>query len=189
MKLLIALSSILFVSLHASVTLPSSFSTDFQQTITKDNGKTINYKGSVYFKDLVEEIADDSGIEQSYTRSLFKWNYTYPSKKEVCTDGIQLIVVDHDLEQVANYLVDESIDLKAILSVAKKISSNDYKATYKDVEYLITLDSNSQLSKIVYVDNLENNVKILFSNMNYNQTLESKLLECIAPKEYDVIKG
>ena len=189
MKLLIVLSSILFVSLNASISLPSSFSTDFQQTITNDKGKVINYTGHIYFKNMVEAIADDSGIEHSYARSIFKWNYTSPSKKEVCTDGIQLVIVDHDLEQVASYLVDESIDLKSILSVAQKISSTNYKATYKDVEYLITLDSNSRLSKIIYVDNLENNVKILFSDMNYNKILESRLLECNAPQEYDIIKG
>ena len=189
MKLLISLLSILFISLNATVTLPSSFSTNFKQIITNDQGKVIDYRGKIYFQDLVEAIADDSGREQSYTRSLFKWNYTYPSKKEVCSDGIQLIVVDHDLEQVANYLVDENIDLKAILSVAKKITTTDYKATYKEVEYLITLDSKGQLFKILYVDNLENSVKILFSDMKYNQPLESKILECTAPKEYDVIKG
>jgi outer membrane lipoprotein carrier protein len=188
MKLLLLLST-LFASLSASITLPSNFTTDFQQTITNDHAQVINYKGKVYFQDLVEAIADDSGIEQSYTRSLFKWNYTAPSKKEVCTDGIQLTVVDHDLEQVANYLVDEGIDLKAILSVAKKISANDFQASYKDLEYLITLDSKKQLSKIVYVDNLDNRVKILFSNMKYNGTVDTNLLECTAPKEYDIIKG
>ena len=188
MKLLLLLL-IFIVSLSASITLPSNFTTNFQQTITNDHGKVINYKGKVYFKDLVETIADDSGIEQSYTRSLFKWNYTAPSKKEVCTDGIQLTVVDHDLEQVADYLVDEGIDLKAILSVSKKISATDYQASYKDIEYLITLDSENQLSKIVYVDNLDNRVKILFSNMKYNGTVDTNLLECTAPKEYDRIKG
>jgi len=188
MKLLLLLLT-LFVSLSASITLPSNFTTNFQQTITNEHGKVINYEGKVYFEDVVETVADDSGIEQSYTRSLFKWNYISPSQKEVCTDGIQLTVIDHDLEQIADYLVDEGIDLKSILSVAKKISEIDYQASYKDVEYLITLDSKSQLSKIVYVDNLDNHVKILFSNMKYNAIIDRNLLECTAPKEYDHIKG
>jgi len=188
MKLLLLLST-LSLSLSASITLPSNFTSNFQQTITNEHSKVINYKGKVYFKELVETIADDSGREQGYTRSLFKWNYTAPSKKEVCTDGIQLTVVDHDLEQVANYLVDEGINLKEILSLAKKISANDYQASYKDIEYLITLDSKNQLSKIVYVDNLDNNVKILFSDIEYNGILDKNLLECIAPTEYDIIKG
>ena len=188
MKLLIALST-LFLSLNATITLPSNFKTTFEQTITNDKGKVIEYNGLVSFKELTESISDDSGREQSYTRSLFKWDYTSPTKKEVCTDGIQLTVVDHDLEQVSNYLVDEGIDLKSVLSVAKKISIRDYKASYKDIEYLITLDSKNQLSKIVYVDNLDNSVKILFSNMQYNTTLNTTFLECNAPKEYDIIKG
>jgi len=189
MKLLITLSLILVVSVNATITLPSAFSTDFKQTISNDSGKAIYYQGHLFFKDLLETIADDRGIEQSYTRSIFKWNYLSPSKKEVCSDGIQLVVVDHDLEQVSNYIVDESIDLKKILSLAKKITQNDYKATYKEVEYLISLNSEGHLVKIIYVDNLENSVKIEFTDMSYSEKLDNKLLECNAPKEYDVIKG
>ncbi len=188
MKILMILS-ISFWVLSADITLPSNFTTEFEQTITNENGKVINYKGNVYFKGIVETTADDAGIEHSYTRSLFKWNYEEPSKKEVCTDGVQLTVIDHDLEQVANYLVDEAIDLKSILSRANEITSTDYQASYKDVEYLITLDDKKQLSKIVYVDNLDNHVKIVFSNMNYNGVLQSNRLECVAPKEYDRVKG
>lgn len=188
MKILMILL-ISFKLLLAEIVLPSNFITNFHQTITNDNGKVINYKGKVYFEEIVETISDDSGIEHNYKRSLFKWNYREPSQKEVCTDGIKLTVIDHDLEQVANYLVDETIDLKSILSRAKKITLNDYQASYKDVEYLITLDSKNQLSKIIYVDNLDNHVKILFSNMSYNEIFDSNLLVCKAPKEYDRIKG
>ena len=188
MKLLITLSALL-LSLNANIMLPSSFKTNFEQSITNDKGKIINYKGLVFFQDSTESIADDLGIEQSYTRTLFKWNYTSPTKKEVCTDGIQLTVVDHDLEQVSNYLVDEGINLKAVLSVAKKISTKDYKALYKDTEYLITLDKNNQLHKIIYTDNLDNSVKIIFSNIQYNSKLKRTLLECNTPKDYDIIKG
>ncbi len=188
MKILIILS-ISFLVLSAEITLPSNFTTNFQQTITNDNGKVIKYKGAVYFEDIVETTSDDSGVEHSYKRSLFKWNYREPSKKEVCTDGVQLTVVDHDLEQVANYLVDEAIDLKSILSRANKLTLSDYQASYKNIEYLITLDDKNQISKIVYVDNLDNHVKIIFSNMRYNEVFNSNFLVCNAPKGYDRIKG
>ena len=58
-----------------------------------------------------------------------------------------------------------------------------------DEEYLITLDGKSQLQKVVYVDNLDNKVKIVFSNMRYNGEIDSKRLECTAPQEYDILKG
>ena len=189
MKLLLTLS-LLAVTLNASITLPDNFRTSFVQTITNDNGKVIKYDGDVVFKNMKENISNMDGTVQSFTRSLFKWDYTSPTKKEVCTDGVQLIVVDHDLEQVSNYMVDEGINLEAILNVAQKITNNTYKASYKDTEYIITLDNTQQLNKIVYVDGLDNGVKIIFNNMIYNESsFDIKLLECDAPKEYDIIEG
>jgi len=189
MKLLLTLSA-LAMALHAEITLPNNFSAEFEQNITNDQGKVIKYEGDVLFKKMTESFLNNSGTTQSYSRSLFKWNYSSPTQKEVCTDGRQLIVIDHDLEQVSNYMVDEGIDLEAILKVAQKITNVDYKATYKETEYIITLDNKQQLSKIVYVDNLDNGVKIVFNNMNYNNTsFDVKKLECQSPQEYDIIQG
>lgn len=174
MKLLISLVT-LSTLLSADISLPQNFKTDFHQTITNEKGKVIKYDGSVLFK--------------KFNRSLFKWSYTSPTQKEVCTDGTQLIVVDHDLEQVSTYMINDGINLEEILKIANKISNNTYQATYKEVEYLISLDEKEQLEQIVYVDNLDNAVKILFNNMNYNNTLEENALDCNAPQDYDVIKG
>ena len=189
MKLILTLI-LLAMTLHAEITLPNNFETEFQQSITNDKGKVIKYNGNVLFKNMKESFFDNSGAAQNYSKSLFKWNYSFPTKKEVCTDGVQLVVVDHDLEQVSNYIVDEGINLEAILKVAQKITNVDYKATYKDTEYIITLDNKQQLKKIVYVDNLDNGVKIIFNNMNYNSaSFDVKKLECQAPKGYDIIEG
>ena len=175
MKLLLTLSALTMI-LQADISLPNNFETDFQQSITNDKGKVIKYTGSVFFKN-------------SNTRSLFKWSYASPTQKEVCTDGTQLIVVDHDLEQVSTYLIDDGVNLEAILKVANKISEKTYTASYKEVEYLIYLDERKQLQQIVYVDNLDNAVKIIFNNMNYNTSVTQNVLECDAPDTYDEIRG
>lgn len=189
MKLLITLA-ILVVSLNARITLPNNFTTNFKQTITTDQGKVIKYKGSVLFKNITESIANAQGDIETYSQNIFKWNYNTPTQKEVCTNGIRLTVIDHDLEQISHYYVDEGINLEAILKVARKISTKDYQATYKDMEYIITLDKNGQLSKIVYVDNLDNGVKIIFNNMHYNNaSFNASDLTCQPPKSYDIIKG
>jgi len=189
MKLLLTFLA-LAMTLNAEITLPNNFETDFQQSITNENGKVIEYQGNVIFNNIKENFLDNNGREQTYSRSLFKWNYSSPTKKEVCTNGVELIVIDHDLEQVSNYMVDEGIDLEGILKVAQKITNVDYKATYKETEYIITLNNSEQLSKIVYVDNLDNGVKIIFNNMNYNSgSFDMKKLECQAPKGYDIIEG
>ena len=178
------------MTLHAGITLPNNFKTAFHQSITNDQSKVIKYEGKVLFMNMTESLFDNTGTEKNYSRALFKWDYSSPTAKEVCTDGLQVIVVDHDLEQVSNYVVNEGINLEAILKVAQKISNIDYKATYKETEYIITLDNSEQLSKIVYVDNMGNGVKIVFDNMNYNSSsVDVTQLECKAPNDYDIIKG
>ncbi len=188
MKLLISFLT-LSMLLFADIRLPQDFKTDFHQTITNDKGKVIKYDGNVFFKNSEQLFTNMMGEENTYTRSLFKWSYTSPTQKEVCTDGTQLIVVDHDLEQVSTYLINDGINLEEILKIANMISAKEYQATYKEIEYLISLDEKEQLKQIVYVDNLDNNVKIIFNNMNYNTTVSENALECNAPQEYDVIKG
>jgi outer membrane lipoprotein carrier protein len=178
------------MSLNAEIELPNNFRADFNQTITNDKGKVIEYQGDVNFKLERQTLTDGTGYEQNISTKLFKWNYSHPTQKEVCTDGVELTVIDHDLEQVSKYLIDDGIDLEQILKVAIKLSNKDYKATYKEIEYIITLDNAGKLERIVYVDNLDNGVKIIFSNMRYNSnTFNDTSLECKEPTDYDVIEG
>jgi len=179
----------LSTTLWAEINFPLNFTSNFHQSITNDKGKVINYTGTVTFKNLEQVLAHPSGQSKAYTRSLFKWSYQSPTLKEVCTDGIQLIVIDHDLEQVSHYTIDDGVNLKEIAKVAQKVSANNYKAVYKEIEYLITLNNEEALEQIVYVDNLDNKVKILFQNMQYNTTVEEKALVCTPPQEYDLIEG
>lgn len=181
----LALSSLLL----AEISIPLNFKSNFQQSITNDQGKVIQYQGEVVFKNLEQVLADPFGETQAYTRSLFKWSYQSPTLKEVCTDGTQLIVIDHDLEQVSYYMIDDGVNLKEILKVAQKISTTDYKAVYKEIEYLITLNEKQELQEIVYVDNLDNKVKIMFNTMQYNTKIDESNLECSPPQAYDRIEG
>ena len=182
--------ALLSISLNASINLPTSFNTNFEQTITNDKGKTIEYKGSVYFQNVKESIADDRGLEQSYTRSLFKWNYSMPTKKEVCTDGSELLVVDHDLEQVSAYYISKGIDIAKVLTKAKLHSKNIYVAQYDGKQYTIQLDDTQKLHSIAYYDELDNKVQIVFKEIHYGKgKLPSKEMQCDYPTEYDVIRG
>ena len=180
---------VLSLALNADILLPETFTTNFEQTITNEKEKVIKYEGKVLFKNIKEVLSTPEGGDETYARSLFKWSYTAPTQKEVCTDGVQLTVVDHDLEQVSHYLINDGIDLEQVLKLATPLSKTDYKATYKDIEYLITMDEKKHLQKIVYVDNLDNKVKIIFKNMDYNSSIKEQELECNAPAEYDIIEG
>ena len=125
---------------QSAVSLPSSFKASFKQTITNDQKKQIIYNGKVLF----------SAPDQ------FKWSYHTPNKKEVCTDGARLEVVDHDLEQVSTYMMDKGLDLPAILKSAKLHRPSVYIARYGGKNYTIQVNKREELSRIAFKDELDN---------------------------------
>lgn len=170
---LISLLLLLSCMVFATIELPENFQADFVQKITNTKDKVIVYKGKVSFSNEI----------------LFKWSYTEPTKKEVCTDGSELLVVDHDLEQVSNYLIAKGMDIAKILDNAKLHSNNIYVAQYENKNYTIQVHK-KMLHSIAYFDDLENKVQIVFKHMKYGKgDLPEKSMKCDYPKVYDMIKG
>jgi outer membrane lipoprotein carrier protein len=154
--------------------LPENFKADFVQKVTNSNKKSIEYSGKVYFSD----------------ESLLKWEYLEPTKKEVCTDGVELVVVDHDLEQVSYYFIDQKFNFTAIVKKAELYKDNIYVAEYQEKKYTIQLDRQQRLHSIAYYDDLENMVQIVFKHIVYGKgKLPVKQITCRVPKTYDVIRG
>jgi len=164
------LSTLLF----SDIKLPDNFSADFTQMITNTKKKVINYSGKVRFSES----------------ELFKWSYLEPTKKEVCTNGLELIVVDHDLEQVSSYYIAKGLNIAKVLTKAKLHSKNIYVAAFDGKQYTIQLDDAQKLHSIAYFDELDNKVQIVFKNMHYGKgKLPTKEMKCNYPIEYDVIRG
>lgn len=170
LSLLLLASSVL----SANIKLPENFQADFIQKITNTKQKVITYSGEVRFSN----------------GSLFKWSYKEPTKKEVCTDGQELLVVDHDLEQVSAYLVSNGIDIAKILQKAKPYRENVYVAEYDGKQYTIQVDTQQKLHSIAYYDDLDNKVQIIFRHMKYGKgNLPSQSMKCNYPNSYDRIEG
>ncbi|BAF72435.1 LolA-like outer membrane lipoprotein chaperone [Sulfurovum sp. NBC37-1] len=171
----ILVSMTIGISLYANgITLPDYFKANFTQMITNTKKKTITYSGKVFFS----------------TPSLMKWDYTRPTKKEVCTDGKELRVVDHDLEQVSTYLISKGFNLNEIVKQAKEHKSNIYVAHYGGKSYTIQTDGKKRLQSIAYYDDLDNKVQIVFKKIKYGKgALSRQSMTCTAPKEYDEIRG
>jgi len=173
MKLL-ALLSMTFSLLLADIELPDNFQADFTQKITNTKQKVITYKGKVRFTN----------------DRLFKWSYKEPTKKEVCTDGFELLVVDHDLEQVSAFMITKGIDIAKILKKATPYTENIYVAEYENKKYTIQVDKRQRLHSIAYYDDLDNKVQIVFKKMKYGKgDLPVKSMKCNYPKDYDMIQG
>jgi len=171
--LLLILTLSLYV--HAApLTLPENFQAYFTQKISNTKKKTINYSGKVRFSN----------------KSLLKWEYTKPTKKEVCTNNRELTVVDHDLEQVSKYLINQGFNFSKIVKQAKLYKKNIYVAQYENKSYTIQVDKKLKLHSIAYFDDLDNKVQIVFKKMKYGKGLLSrKSMTCTVPKNYDMIRG
>ena len=161
-------ASLLFA--QDGISLPQSFHAAFRQIVTNDQKKQIVYQGKIDFS----------------SPNHFKWRYTSPSKKEVCSDGKKLLVVDYDLEQVTGYRMEKGLDLSAILKNAKPHRKSVYIAKFGGRNYTIQVNSRQELSRIAYRDNLENNVLIVFSKMRYGKKkIPDSTMKCSYPDSYD----
>ncbi|HHO42799.1 MAG TPA: hypothetical protein ENN12_05555 [Epsilonproteobacteria bacterium] len=154
------------------ISLPDGFSANFSQEITTPEKNKITYSGEVRF----------------LSPGILKWSYKTPTSKEVCTDGVELMVVDHDLEQVSFFLIDKGLNLPEVIANAKLVRPSVYIAKYEKKEYTLQVDPKGRLSRIAYFDDLENTVLIIFSNVKEGKPT-SKSLECTYPTRYDIIEG
>ena len=167
--------AVLFTVLQAGgISLPEHFEAAFSQTVTNPKNKVIRYSGEVRF---------------SNGRHL-KWLYLKPTRKEVCTDGKEVLVVDHDLEQVSAYRIEKGFDLAHIVQQAVPYKPSIYVTTYNGRQYTIAVDKKGRLQSVAYYDDLDNKVQILFSRMHYGKAyLPKKQMQCNYPANYDVIRG
>jgi len=157
-----------------TLSLPEHFKADFTQKITNTKNKVITYKGKVYFSNKLQS----------------KWDYTVPTKKQVCIDGRELTVVDHDLEQVSQYAINKGFNFSKILKKAKHHKKNIYVAHYENKSYTIQVDAKQRLQSIAYFDELDNKVQIIFKKVKYGKgNLSKKTMTCKIPKAYDMIRG
>lgn len=172
MRIILYISIFLTSILNAEISLPNSFKAKFKQTVTNQKKKKIEYFGNILF---------------SKPNNL-KWIYLIPTQKDVCTDNTDLIVVDHDLEQVSRYILDNKFNLPAVINGASKHKNNIYITKYNDKDYTIEVDNKNRLKKVLYYDDLENIVTIEFLNIKYsNKNIKSQSLECKIPKFYDLL--
>jgi len=174
MKKMLFLAVFLSVWLTGGITLPEHFKATFSQIVTNPQKRVIHYSGEVLF---------------SHEGHL-KWSYRKPTRKEVCTDGKEVLVVDHDLEQVSAYRIEKGFDLVHIMQRAEPYKPGIYVTTYNGRQYTIALDKTGKLQSVAYYDDLDNKVQILFSKMHYGKVyLPKGQMQCNYPADYDVIRG
>ncbi len=172
MRKLLAILALSIYTFAQGISVPTAFQANFTQIVKNPKGKTIKYRGVIYFNSPSET----------------KWIYKSPTKKEVCSSGNRLVVIDHDLEQVSYYNIDKGLNLSKVLRNARLHKNRTYITKYKDKYYTIVLTPSAKIEQIAYKDNLDNQVNIIFTNTKYfDKLLSATKFICARPKGYDAV--
>lgn len=148
----------------------NTFSAHFVQTVEDEKKSVIKYSGDIKAK----------------RPNMAMWNYVSPVKKEIYIKDQDLVIIEPEIEQVILKKVGNTIAFFEMLKNAKKIDNDTYKAKYEKLNITIHL-KNNKIDSITYLDELENHVKIQFTNQLENQKIEDQVFKAKIPADYDVV--
>lgn len=155
----------------ASFNNVKSFRADFSQSVTDDKNSTLSYHGHI------EAQEPQSAV----------WNYLSPIKKDVYIDRFRVTVVEPEIEQVIVRTIESNFDFFKMIQSAKRITEDKYEGIYRERKFFITT-KNNLIQSILYKDDFENSVKIIFTNQEQNVRIDEDVFIAKYPLEFDVIR-
>ncbi len=171
-KKLLSIPLFLAISLQANIYNLSSLESNFRQSITNDQNAKIVYYGKMY-------------ATRENNQAL--WEYTSPINKNIYYKGGKLIIVEPELEQVIYAKIDKIPNILTILDNAVQIGENRLQTSFNNINYNITMNEN-KIDKIEYQDEMENRVRITFTQETVNHEIDSKIFSFVIPEDYDILE-
>ena len=144
---LLLCSSIGFASLNSI----NSFKADFTQSVTDDRNATLHYSGNLAAQKPQNAV----------------WHYLLPIQKDVYINKYSVTIIEPEIEQVIFRRIETKFDFFNMIQNAKKINSNTYEAQYQNKNFIIKMQNNF-IEEILYSDDFENKVSIVFTNQKQN---------------------
>ena len=166
----IILASLLAANLFGFADNLNTFSAHFTQTVVDDKNTTIKYNGEI----------------QAKRPNMAMWHYTTPIKKEIYINGDDLVILEPEIQQAIVKKVGNTIAFFEMLKHAKKIDDEHYKAKYESLDLHIHVKGDTVLD-IIYLDELENKVTIIFSNQVNNESISDKTFKADIPTDFDIV--
>lgn len=144
---------------------------NFNQSITYDSGKIVRYSGIIH-------------IKKPY---YIKWEYQHPIERNIYIMKNNIVLDEPELEQVSYIKINKNLELFKIFRQTKKVSKNTYIASLQGKKYKIIYE-NKLINKIIFKDELENNVNIIFSKHRKNISYKNSFFIFSPPSHYDVLR-
>lgn len=159
---------------YAKIAVIESFEANFTQTLTAPDTSaknTVEYKGKIFAK----------------SPNMALWEYTAPIAKSIYIKGQDVIIYEPLLEQATVSSIQESIDLFYLIKNAKEIKSNTYRSSILGQEYDLRVNSDGILQEISFVDNLGNQISIVFSDIKVNEPIDRLKFEFVPKSSVDLL--
>ncbi|MBA1437484.1 MAG: outer-membrane lipoprotein carrier protein LolA [Epsilonproteobacteria bacterium] len=169
-KTLLALCFGLSSIISADITKLVTFQANFEQIIIDEQNKKITYKGNVI----------------TSAPSFAMWKYNNPINKTVYVSKDKVVIVEPELEQAIIKKIQSNLDFFSLLQQAKEIKKDLYVADYLQTKYFIKTEG-LKIVSIVYTDEFENRVQILFHDQKVNKKVDFKQFTPAIPQEFDII--
>ncbi|MBN1840478.1 MAG: outer membrane lipoprotein chaperone LolA [Campylobacterales bacterium] len=163
----LTLTSLLFAKIDHFKTIQS----DFLQTLTNDQNKTIVYEGTLYATDTKKAL----------------WIYEKPVAKKIYFNHTRVLIIEPELEQAIITTLENIPNITQLLQEAQEIKPNTYVTKFMETTYTIVA-TKERIEKVTYRDKLDNAVEILFSNQTTNLFLDETIFKADIPKGYDVVR-
>jgi outer membrane lipoprotein carrier protein len=158
--------------LSADIQNLQSFSANFKQIVHNDQNARIVYSGKLYAKKKNNQAL---------------WIYTNPIDKKIYYSSGKVVIIEPELEQAIFAKLDKVPNLITLLTKAKKIGEHTYRTSFNNTQYTIIF-KNGNLSEIDYKDELQNRIKILFSNQKVNLPISDQRFAYQIPSAYDILE-
>lgn len=150
-----------------------TFSADFTQILYSNEE---NAQNQIIYKGKVSALAP----------SKLRWDYIAPIPKEIFIEEGTMIVYEPKLKQAIFTRLQENMNLLFLLKNAKKITENHYETMILEQKYDVFLE-NGIPKQISFNDTLGNKVEIIFSDMQVNIAMDSKIFDFKPSSEIDII--
>ncbi len=115
------------------------------------------------------------------------WEYSDPINKNIYYKGGQLVIIEPELEQVIYAKMDKIPNILTILDNAVKTGENHLQTSFNNIKYNITMNGN-KIDKIEYQDEMENIVRITFTQEMVNHEIDSNIFNFVIPEDYDILE-
>ena len=148
-----------------------TFKADFTQTITDDKNKVLTYKGNIIAAKPQNAV----------------WQYTSPINKDVIINEFSVTIIEPEIEQAIIRRIESNFDFFKMIQNAKKLENNIFMAKFENTNFIIITKDNL-IKSISYIDEFENNVKIIFENQIQNKEIDKSIFIPNIPVDFDIIR-